>query len=138
MDQLKIRSVFRCVAVFGATLAMIGCKSSVTPQNVTPGRPAASDAKPAATEWVPVKANCIVYHSGYVGTIVAPSVSEPSGTVGSLECGGKNVEITSKEMVKGIILTKEYGKVKVHFAKYGRHSRGRRLYIGPRRRQDSA
>jgi hypothetical protein len=65
---------------------------------------------------VPVKADCIVYHSGYDGVIVAPGVSEPSGTVASLKCGGKKVEITSTKMVKGIILTKDFGKVKVHFA----------------------
>jgi hypothetical protein len=127
MELLKFCPVFRCVAVFGVILAMVGCKSSVNPQNTTP---VPSNAKtPSAgqggarvgdgslpTEWVPVKANCIVYHSGYDGTIVAPGVSEPSGTVGSLKCGGKIVEITSKEMVKGVILTKEYGKVRVHFA----------------------
>ena len=68
-----------------------------------------------AQEYVPVKANCVVYHSGYKGTIVAPGVSEPSGTIAKLQCNGKDVEIASADMVDGIILTKAYGKVKVHF-----------------------
>jgi hypothetical protein len=71
--------------------------------------PTGSDA------YVPIKANCIVYHSGYKGTIVAPGVSEPTGTVAKLECNGKNVEIANNNMVGGIIVTKTYGKVKVHF-----------------------
>ncbi len=65
--------------------------------------------------YVPIKANCIVYHSGYEGTIVAPGVSEPAGTVAKLECNGKDVEIADSKMVAGIIATKTYGKVKVHF-----------------------
>jgi hypothetical protein len=111
-------------------LAMTGCKSGVKPQNTNTVQPAASGASsPAvgqgsakaavsnpAVEWVPVKANCIVYHSGYEGTIVARDVSEPTGTVARFTCNGKSVEIASKKMVKGIILTKDYGKVRVHFA----------------------
>ncbi len=69
-----------------------------------------------AQEYVPVKADCVVYHSGYKGTIVAPGVSQPSGTVAELQCNGKDVELASKDMVDGIILTKAYGKVKVRFS----------------------
>jgi hypothetical protein len=122
MNQLRFRSVLRCIAVVGVILAMTGCKSDVTPQTTTSAQPGTSDAKPvvaaqsSADELVPVKANCIVYHSGYDGIVVAPGVSEPSGTVASLKCSGKKVEITSSKMVKGIILTKDFGKVKVHFS----------------------
>ncbi len=129
MDQLKVRSALRCAAILGVILVMIACKSSVNPQNTTPiqastsgsnsaavgqGSPTAADSSLAA-EWVPVKANCIVYHTGYDGTIVARDVSEPTGTLARFTCNGKNVEIASKKMVKGIILTKDYGNVKVHF-----------------------
>lgn len=68
-----------------------------------------------AQEYVPVKANCVVYHSGYEGKIVAPGVSEPSGKIARLECNGKDVEISSKDMAGGFIATKAYGKVKVRF-----------------------
>jgi len=70
---------------------------------------------PGPDVYVPIKANCIVYHSGYEGKIVAPGVSEPTGTVAKLECSGKDVEIADNKMVAGIIVTKTYGKVKVHF-----------------------
>ena len=72
-------------------------------------------AETSASSYVSVKANCVVYHTGYRGIVVAPGVSEPSGTVARLECNGKDVEIASSEMANGVIITKEYGKVKVHF-----------------------
>ncbi len=70
---------------------------------------------PAASIYVPVKAKCVVYHSGYEGIVVAPGVSEPTGKISKFECNGKDVEIASPEMAKGIIVTKAFGKVRVHF-----------------------
>jgi len=46
---------------------------------------------------------------------VAPGVSEPTGTLAKLECNGENIELASTKMVDGLIITKAYGKVKVHF-----------------------
>ena len=68
-----------------------------------------------AEEYVPVKVNCTVYHSGYKGTVVAPRISVPSGKVVKLECNGKDVDITNNDMVDGYIATKAFGKVKVRF-----------------------
>lgn len=72
-------------------------------------------AENSASSFVLVKVNCTVYHKGYEGIVVSPGVSEPSGTVARLECNGKDVEIASGEMSKGVIITKDYGEVKVHF-----------------------
>ena len=69
-----------------------------------------------ADDYSLVNTSCVVDHYGYKGTIIAPGISEPSGKIKKLECNGKVIEIKNNEMVNGLIDTKEYGKVKVHFS----------------------
>jgi hypothetical protein len=89
--------------------------SSTAGQKAPPKATPVGASRQPATVYVSVKANCVVYHSGYRGTITAPGVSEPTGNIARLECNGKDVEIADNKMVAGVILTKHYGSVKVHF-----------------------
>jgi hypothetical protein len=69
-----------------------------------------------ADDAVKVSANCVVTHSGYRGTIVAPGVSKPSGKITKLECNGKMVELASDSMTDGVIATKQFGDISIRFA----------------------
>ncbi|MBC8874264.1 MAG: hypothetical protein H8E44_32920 [Planctomycetes bacterium] len=67
-------------------------------------------------QYVLVGVKCVVYHSGYEGIIVAPGVLKPTGgTVVSLECNGKKVDILDEAIADGFIETKEFGKIGVRF-----------------------
>lgn len=73
-------------------------------------------SEPFEDQYVLVPVKCVVYHSGYKGVIVSPGVSKPTeGTVVSLDCNGKKIEISSKAIVDGYIETKEFGKIGVRF-----------------------
>jgi hypothetical protein len=73
-------------------------------------------------DYVPVSASCIVYHSGIHVAVAASGASSTSssvvdnatGTIEKLECNGKEVPLASGDMVDGVIVTREYGRVKIH------------------------
>ena len=69
-----------------------------------------------AEDAIKVSANCVVTHSGYRGTIVAPGVSKPSGKIAKLECNGKLVELASDSMNDGTVATKQFGDIGIRFA----------------------
>jgi hypothetical protein len=89
----------RWASLIVAAATMAGCPRSDT----------------ATGGYVPVSASCLVYHSGIHIVVTARGApGEATGTIEKLECNGKDVPLAGGAMVDGVIVTREYGRVKIH------------------------
>ena len=106
---------------FSNSLTSSGFSVWLTPQQkeamIEAFKPASNEmSKFPEDQYVLVPVKCVVHHSGYKGIIAAPGVSKPmKGTVVSLECSERKVEISNNAIVDGYIETKDFGKIGVCF-----------------------
>ena len=85
-----------------------------TPAAVATSTPISQSSAP--TDYVLVPMDCIVFHSGWEGIVVAPGVTKPtSGIVVAFTCNGKDVEIADKTIADGYIETRDFGRMGIRF-----------------------
>ncbi len=100
----------RTVSIGLVILFLVGCSAPTTAMPIPISQPSAT------TDYVLVPMDCVVTHSGWEGIVVAPGITKPtSGTVVSLECNGKDVEIANRTIADGYIETKDFGKIGFRF-----------------------
>lgn len=103
--------LYRAASVVLIALFLVGCGA------LTAGTSNPNEQPGAVDEYVLAPIDCIVSHSSWRGTVVAPGVTKPtSGTVTAFECNGKAVELTSDTITDGYIETKDFGKIGIRFA----------------------
>ena len=110
--RMKLKGFLNQVAsVVLIALVLVGCGAPAAGNSSSSGQPAAAD------EYVLASIDCIVSHSSWRGTVVAPGVTKPtSGTITAFECNGKEVALASDTITDGYIETRDFGKVGIRFA----------------------
>jgi hypothetical protein len=100
----------RSASVVLIILFLVGCSAPATATSIPIQQPSAT------MDYVLVPMDCVVSHSGWEGSVVAPGVTKPTnGIVVAFECNGKDVEIANKTIADGNIETKDFGKIGIRF-----------------------